>query len=325
MPTKEVIIIGIKTGVSQVENSYQVIIIGAGPAGMTAALYAARKGLKTLIVSKNIGGQVNWTSLVENYMGFAKIQGPELIKRFEEHMREGNLTYLEEEVLSLQQDNDSFTVESKVTGIHKGHAVIVATGKIPRRLGVPGEKKFGGTGVAYCSTCDAPLYREAKVAVVGGGNSAVEAVLDLLGVNAQEVHLLVRRNLSADRLLTEQIKKDPRVQIHLNKEVSEIIGEQMVNSIKIIDRESKEETNIAVEGIFVEIGLNPNSDFLTNLAKNEQQEIIIDCQCRTNIEGIFAAGDVTHIPAKQIIVAAGEGAKAAIQATEYLRKKGIFS
>lgn len=303
------------------DRPYQVIIVGAGPAGMTSALYSARKGLGTLVLSKDIGGQVNWTTLVENYMGFEKIQGPELMKRFEEQMRGRRLTYLEGEVNSIEVKEDFFVVSGERTGNHQGEAVIIATGKRPKKLNAPGEDEFQGRGVSYCSTCDAPLFTGAPVAVVGGGNSGVQAVLDLLAVNARKIHLITDQELTADRALVERVEGDQRVNIFLRRELLEISGERMVSAVRIRDRKSGEEEILPVEGVFIEIGLNPNSEFLAGLDRNEKGELIIDCQCRTNIPGIFAAGDVTYIPEKQIIVAAGEGAKAAIQAWEYLMEE----
>lgn len=299
---------------------FPLIIVGAGPAGMTSALYAVRKGIKTLVLSKDIGGQVNWTSLVENYMGFAEIHGPELMKRFEEQMQGDLLTYRQEEIISITPRDNIFLVENKAGNIYQSQAVIIATGKRPRKLGVPGEDKFLGKGVAYCSTCDAPLFRGAPVAVIGGGNSGVEAVIDLLAVNAEVVHLITNLELSADEILVARIKNDPRVKIYPYHDVLAIKGERMVEAISIKNNKNTQETTIAVEGVFIEIGLDPNTEFLSGLAMNQYKELIVDCQCRTNIAGIFAAGDVTHIPEKQIIVAAGEGAKAAIQAGEYLQR-----
>jgi len=307
-------------------NPYDLIIVGAGPAGMTAAVYAGRKGLKTLVISKDTGGQVNWTTLVENYMGFEQIQGPELIERFNRQMQEGeDLTYKEDEVdrLEVKEDLESpkvFTVNGRNTGLHHGRSVIIATGKRPRMLGVPGETEFRGKGVSYCSTCDAPFFREASVAVAGGGNSGVQAVLDLLAVNAKKVELVTDQDLTADQVLIDRILEDKRVEIHRHHHIEEIIGDRMVQGLKVVNRHG-ETKDLPVEGLFIEIGLEPNTEFLDILEKNERREVIVDCQCRTNIEGVFAAGDVTIIPEKQIIIAAGEGAKAAIRAWEYLMKK----
>lgn len=298
---------------------FDVMIIGAGPAGMTAAVFTARKGLSTLVLSKDIGGQVNWTTVVENYMGFKSINGAELMERFQEQMKGDHLIYQEDEAALLDRDEQGqFIVTGKKTGTYRGRSVIIATGKRPRMLNVPGEVEFRGKGVGYCSTCDAPLYRDAPVAVVGGGNSGVQAVLDLLGVNAKAVHLVTDEDLTADEVLVQKIKGDGRVKIYPRQEVLEIQGDNMVKGIRIRERQSGTEQTLQVEGVFIEIGLIPNADFLDQIRKNERQEIRVDCQCRTNIEGIYAAGDVTDVPEKQIIIAAGEGAKAGIGVWEYI-------
>lgn len=298
---------------------FDVMIIGAGPAGMTSAVFTARKGLSTLVLSKDIGGQVNWTTVVENYMGFKSIGGAELMERFEEQMKGDHLVYQEDEAALLERDEQGhFIVTGKKTGVHRGRSVIIATGKRPRMINVPGEVEFRGKGVGYCSTCDAPLYRDAPVAVVGGGNSGVQAVLDLLGINAKEVHLITDEDLTADEALTQRIQSDQRVRIYRQHEVKEILGDKMVKGVRIRERQNGNEQTLNVEGVFIEIGLIPNADFLDQIRKNERREIRVDCECQTNIEGIFAAGDVTDVPEKQIIIAAGEGAKAAIGVWEYI-------
>jgi alkyl hydroperoxide reductase subunit F len=304
---------------------YDLLIIGAGPAGMTAAVYTARKGLRTLVVSKDIGGQVNWTTLVENYMGFEKIEGPELMRRFKEQMQSDHLFFIEDEVIGLRRDGENFILTGKTTREYWGKTVIVATGKRPRMLEIPGEEEFRGKGVSYCSTCDAPLFRDASVVVVGGGNSGVQAVLNLLAINAREVYLITDFQLTADQVLIDRIKDEDKVKLYPDHLVTEILGETMVTGVKIKSRETGEEQKISVEGIFIQIGLEPNSEFINELKKNERGEIVIDCHCRTNVPGVFAAGDVTHIPEKQIIVASGEGAKAALKAWEYLVNSRLAS
>jgi alkyl hydroperoxide reductase subunit F len=304
---------------------YDLLIIGAGPAGMTAALYATRKGLRVLVISKDIGGQVNWTTLVENYMGFEEIEGPRLMEKFHGQMQDENLTYLEDEVNRLQvqavrEGEKIFELNGKKTGTHHGRAVVIATGKRPRLLGVAGEAEFRGKGVSYCSTCDAPLFRDTAVAVVGGGNSGVQAVIDLLAVNACQVHLITDQDLTADQVMIDRISNDERVKVYQRHQVESISGDRMVREVRIVNEQGVRE-ELSVAGIFIEIGLEPNVEFLPDLRKNDLQEVVIDCQCRTNVEGIFAAGDVTYIPEKQIVIAAGEGAKAAIQAWKYLMKQ----
>jgi alkyl hydroperoxide reductase subunit F len=295
---------------------FDVIIIGAGPAGMTAAVFTARKGLKTLILSKDIGGQVNWTTVVENYMGFKEISGIDLMKRFEEQMKGDHLIFKEDEVVCVDRRQDNiFQVTGERTGNHQGRYIIIATGKRPRMLNVPGETEYRGKGVSYCSTCDAPLYRDASTVVVGGGNSGLQATLDLLRVGAKTVYLVTEEKLNGDQVLIDKVKADERVRLYTLHKVLEIQGTQLVQGVRIQSLEGKE-TTLSVEGVFIEIGLVPNAVFLDQVEKNERQEINVDCQCRTSVQGMYAAGDVTDVPEKQIIVAAGEGAKAAIRVWE---------
>lgn len=301
-----------------VPTVYEVIIIGAGPAGMTAALYCRRKGLQTLLLSKDFGGQANWTTVVENYMGFMEIAGPELMDRFKEQLRGENLTLVEDEAVALRLEAEGFVVVGRNSGEHRGQTVIITTGKRPKQLNVAGEESFRGKGVSYCSTCDAPLFRGTAVVVVGGGNSGVQAVLDLLAIEAREIYLVTEEDLTADQVLTAQIRNHPRVRIRPFFQVTAIHGENTVRAVTIRQRESGQEEQLAVEGVFVQIGLEPNSEIFPELWKNKRGEIVVDCNCRTSTAGVFAAGDVTTLPEKQIIIAAGEGAKAAITAGEYL-------
>ncbi|HHT47700.1 MAG TPA: FAD-dependent oxidoreductase [Firmicutes bacterium] len=303
---------------------YEVMIIGAGPAGMTAALYCRRKGLHTLILSKDFGGQANWTTVVENYMGFMEIDGPELMRRFKEQLPGENLTMLEDEAIAFRAEDGHFLVEGKESGAHRGKAVIVATGKRPKKLNVPGEDSLRGKGVSYCSTCDAPLFRAAEVAVVGGGNSGVQAVLDLLAVGARTVYLVTDMEITADPVLAEQIQNHPQVRIYPYSRVVAVHGEKLVTGITVRLEQNETEEELAVEGLFIEIGLEPNSEIFPELWKNQRGEIVVDCHCRTSSSGVFAAGDVTNLPEKQIIIAAGEGAKAAITAWEYVTKVGAL-
>lgn len=300
------------------EELFDVLIVGAGPAGMTAAVFTARKGLKTLVISKDIGGQVNWTSMVENYMGFKEINGPELMGKFEEQMKGNHLTYKQDEVALVERIEDrQIRVTGKKTGAYIGQRAIIATGKRPRMLNVPGETEFRGKGVSYCSTCDAPLFRDANVAVVGGGNSGLQSAIDLLGVGAKTVHLITDKELTGDQALIDRVKNDPKVKLYSNRQVLSITGDKFVTGLKMKAQEGNEE-NLEISGVFIEIGLVPNANFADGLGKNERNEIVVDCQCRTNWDGVFAAGDVTNVPEKQIVVASGEGAKAAIRAWESL-------
>ncbi len=297
---------------------YDLIIIGAGPAGMTAGVFATRKGLKTAIISKDMGGQANWTTDIENYMGFTEIDGQALMDRFEAQVKEHQLDEKKTDARMIRKDGDGFTVSTAGQGDFEARAVIVATGKRPRTLNVPGETEFRNKGVSYCSTCDGPLFRNVPVAIVGGGNSALKAVFDL-NHYASEIHLISLTELTADAIFVKRLQDIPKVKQYIGHTVVEIKGGKLLERVVVERAEAKERFELPVQGLFVEIGLEPNTEFVEGLAeKTENGEIIIDCECRTNIPGLFAAGDATTVPEKQIIIAAGEGAKAAINAWEYL-------
>jgi len=293
-----------------------LIVIGAGPAGMTAALYAARKGLKPLVLSKDLGGQANWSSSVENYMGFKNIRGSELMQRFEDHMKSQELRYEECTVENMQRIEGGFEITCAGGNKHQSRSVIAATGKRPKTLDVPGETDFRGKGVSYCATCDGPLFRGVPVAVAGGGNAGLQACRDLMEF-ASEVHLIDPDGINADQAVRERVIGSDKLHLHEHYRVSSIGGEKTVTHIKISGPDNAE-TDLAVQGLFVEIGLLPNSDPVGLAARNGNGEVIVDCYCRTDVPGLFAAGDVTTACGKQIIIAAGEGAKAAIAVGQFL-------
>ncbi|MGE5558012.1 MAG: NAD(P)/FAD-dependent oxidoreductase [Bacillota bacterium] len=295
-----------------------LIITGAGPAGMTAAVFAGRKGIDTLLLSINIGGQVNWAAAVENYMGFKEINGMDLMSRFKEQMKGPHVRFQEDKVVVIQKTESFFQVETE-RSVYRSRSVLLATGKRPRLLHVPGEQEFRGRGVSYCSTCDAPLFRNLSVAVAGGGNSAMQAVLDLTAAGAKEIHLLLLEPPNADSILLERIQQIPRVVWHDQVRILEIQGDKMVKKVILHDTVSHMETSLDIEGVFIEIGLAPNSEPVKNLTKlNGRREVEVDCRCQTDVEGLMAAGDVTNVQEKQIVVASGEGAKAALSAANYL-------
>jgi len=298
---------------------YDLIIIGAGPAGITAAVYAARKKIDTLVVTKDIGGQAAWSGDIQNYTGYQFISGPELAEKFEEHMRKFNFDIKEnEEVIKLAADRSNFLVKTDKNS-YRAKTIIVASGKKSRELGVSGEKEFKNKGLVYCATCDAPLFSGDDVAVIGGGNSALDAVLQLMKI-ANHVYVInITNHLTGDEIMQEKIKKSKKVSILNNSQVIEISGDDFVDAIKI-EKDKKEET-LAVQGIFVEIGLIPNSGFAVDLNKTKIGEIKVNNKNITNIPGIFAAGDVTDVFEKQIIIAAGEGAKAALSVFHYLSSR----
>ena len=295
---------------------YDLIIIGAGPAGITAAVYAARKKMDILVITKDIGGQAALSGDVENYTGYQFISGPELAEKFEEHMRQFNFNIKEnEKVTELTGKAGKFLIKTSKNS-YQAKTVIVASGKKSRELGVPGEKEFRNKGLVYCATCDAPLFNGNDVAVIGGGNSALDATLQLLKI-AKYIYIIdIAKNLIGDEIMQEKIRKSKKITVFNNSRVIEVLGNDFVNAIKI--KKGKKEETLDVQGIFVEIGLIPNSDFAVDLKKNKSGEIEVSERNETNIPGIFAAGDVTNVIEKQIIIAAGEGAKAALGAFHYL-------
>ena len=295
---------------------YDLVIIGAGPAGITAAVYAARKKMNILVLTKDIGGQASLSGDIQNYTGYQFISGPELAIKFEEHMRKFNFEIKEnEEVKKLISKKGTFLVKTDKDN-YRAKTVIVASGKRSRELGVTGEREFRNKGLTYCATCDGPLFAGRDVAVIGGGNSALDAALQLTKI-ANKIYVInITDNLTGDGIMQEKIRADNKVSIFNNSRVKEILGDSFVQAIKI--EEDKEEKVLDVQGIFVEIGLIPNSEFASDLEKNERKEIVVNQRNETNVPGIFAAGDVTNVPEKQIIIAAGEGAKAVLSAFRYL-------
>jgi alkyl hydroperoxide reductase subunit F len=302
---------------------YDLMIIGGGPAGMTAAVYAARKKLNALLLSKDVGGQVNWTLGIENYMGYQLIEGPELIKKFEEQVKKFPIDMkVGEGVSSLSRISGGFEAKTDGGETYQAKATVVVTGKRPRTLDVPGEEKLRGRGVTYCATCDGPLFAGMNVAVIGGGNSALEAVDDVVKV-AEHVYLVSLTQLTGDQILIDKVKGAKNLTMFLEHEVVAITGENLVDGIKIRDLKTKQERELQVGGVFIEIGLMPNSDLVKGVAAlNRIGEIEVNCNNESSVPGLFAAGDVTSVPEKQIVVAAGEGAKAALQAHRYLQRLG---
>ncbi|HBX23126.1 MAG TPA: FAD-binding protein [Desulfotomaculum sp.] len=297
---------------------YDTVIIGMGPAGMTAAVYAARKKMNTMLVGKEYGGQVAWTSEVENYMGFQMISGPGLMDKFEEQVKHYPVERKQSEVIRVEKEGDHFVVRCKDGEEYHCRTVIYSAGKYPRRLNVPGEKKFTGQGVSYCAVCDGPFFEGKPVAVIGGGNSALEAVIDMLKI-AVHVYVVSIEDWNADPVLAERALQAQNITVLKGYQTLSINGEENVRSITIRSLESGEEKELAVEGVFVEIGTMPSNEPVKGLVQiNKLGEIEVDCSCNTNVPGLFAAGDVTSIPEKQVIVAAGEGAKAALGAYRHL-------
>lgn len=295
---------------------HDLIIIGAGPAGITASVYAARRRLNSLVITKDIGGQAAWSGDIENYTGYQFITGSELTAKFEEHMRKFNIQLKEdEEVIEVRKNKDYISVKSN-KGPYEARAVLIASGKKTKELSVPGEKEFKNKGLSYCATCDGPLFANKEIAVVGGGNSALDAALQLMRI-ARHVYIInISSSLDGEAMIRERVERSDKITILNNAQVTAIFGDKMVKGINI--KKDNQTKTLGVEGVFVEIGLIPNSDFVKEVEKNEQGEIKINQRNETNIPGIFAAGDVTDVEEKQIIIAAGEGAKAILSVYRYL-------
>ena len=301
---------------------YDVLIIGGGPAGMTAAVYCMRKGVDTAIIIKSIGGQVAETSSVENYLGYKYINGVELVDKFKEQVFQFSVGYEEGQGVSAIEDGDIKRVTLEDGRVIKSRTLIIASGKTWKKLGVPGEKRLTGRGVAYCTICDAPLFAGKKVLVAGGGNSGVEAAIDLASVASEVVIIQLLDELTADKILLDKLKTFSNVSMIFSSRVTDITGENKVSEVSIQHVDTGVVTRVKTDGIFIEIGLDPNSSFVRGVVEmNSSNEIEIDSRCETSREGIFAAGDVTSVPFKQIIIAGGEGAKAALSACEYILKK----
>ncbi len=310
---------------------YELIIIGGGPAGMTAAVYAARRKIDTLMLAHVIGGQTAWSADIENYLGFNMVTGPELTAKFYEHVKRfdnDNATFdleLREgvEVTEVAADGAGWKVVLASGEQASARALIIAAGKVPRMLGVPGEAMFLGKGVTFCATCDAPLFHGKKVAVVGGGNSALDAALQLVKLCPQVYLVTVNPELKGEQVMIDALIAAPNATVLTECDTVAIVGESAVSGLKVRHHSTGAEEVISVQGVFEEIGYEPSTQFLADVVKlNHEHEVEVDNHNRTSAPGIFAAGDITNVPAKQIVVAAGEGAKAALEAHDYLLRGG---
>ncbi|MDI9620223.1 MAG: thioredoxin-disulfide reductase [Candidatus Nezhaarchaeota archaeon] len=300
-----------------------VVIVGSGPAGLTAAIYCARSGLKVQVIGKTLGGQAAEASTIENYPGFKHITGIELMERFREHVESLGINILNDEVVGIEEFGGVFLVKTSWSGHFKCRALILAIGAEPKKLGIKGEEEFRGKGVSYCAVCDGPLFRGRNVAVIGGGNSALDAAVYLSAL-AKTVYLVHRRGeLRAAQSLIERLNSRNNVVKKLNKVPIEIGGERFVEWIKLKDASSGAEELLNVNAVFVEAGREVRGNFLKGfVALDDKGQIVVDALCRTSREGVFAAGDATITPYKQVIIAAGDGAKAALSAYEYLKGRG---
>ena len=303
---------------------YDVTVVGSGPAAVSAAIYAARKGLNVAMIGVKIGGQVLDTNEIENIIGTVSTTGAKFAETLEKHLKEHEIAFKEGHLVKeIKEDGKDKILVTDDEKSYKTKTVIVATGAKPRSLNIPGEAEYVGKGVHYCSTCDGPFYKGLDVAVIGGGNSGVEAALDLSGIAKSVTLIEFMPELKADKVLQEKLAEQSNIKTILNSATVKVNGNEFVESIVYKSRETDEEKTLNVEGMFVEIGLSPRSEVVKDLVEtNKIGEIVINPENNsTSVSGIFAAGDVTSIRQKQIIIAMGEGAKAALGAFEYLITK----
>ena len=298
-------------------SMYDVLVIGGGPAGLTAALYASRQGFKTALVTIDIGGQLIMSPRIENFPALPPLSGYELANNILEQVKELGCELVYDEAVKISEKDDGFTVHLKSGQQYDSKTIILAIGKKPRKLNVPGEEKFSGRGVSYCAVCDAPLYREKKVAVVGWGEPAYEAV-SILRKYGNQVFVIFPGRASGE--LADKIREMGSEIIDRTK-VVEVKGDLVVKSITLENLDTKERKDLEVDGVFVEMGYIADTSWVKDLVKiNENGEIVVDKLCRTSRDGIFAAGDVTDMPYKQAVIAAAQGAIAALSASNYLMK-----
>jgi len=304
------------------ENVYDVIIIGGGAAGLTAAIYTRRKLLKTLVITLDIGGQNLLTENEENYPGYTERSGPKLMQIMYEQAIGFGAEFVFGRANKLEKFNGHFKVTLSNGEEYAGKTVILAYGKVPRKIGIPGEDKFIGRGISTCANCDAPLYRDRTVAVLGGGNSALEAA-ELLTRFAKKIYLIHRRDsFRADEVTVEKVKKAKNVDMLLNSTVVEILGNEKFEGVVVENLETKKRTKLKLDGMFLEIGYVLDTEWVRDFVeRNKLGEIITDKFAQTKTEGIFAAGDLTNSPFKQTVTAAGEGAIAGLSAYNWLMKK----
>lgn len=304
------------------EYIYDTIIIGAGPGGMTAGIYAARREMSALILGQEVGGQVMWASEIENYPGFKSIDNYELVSRIKEQVTSLGTEIKNEEVKRIKkEEDDNFTIYTS-RNTFQAKTVITALGLAPRRLAIPGEEEFAGKGISYCANCDGPVYKGKDVAVIGGGNSALDAA-EYLSKVANRVYLVHRREeFKAFEALTKEVKERENIELVLNSEAKEIQGNDSVEKIQVHNNKEDKTSEFAVQGVFIEIGRIARTDLVEELTeRDEKSQIKINDKCETSTPGLYAIGDVTTIPFKQITVACGHGTIAALAAYQYLQEK----
>ena len=301
------------------KDPYDVLVIGGGPAGASAAIYAARKGIRTGIVADRFGGQILDTASIENFISVKHTEGPKLASSLEEHVKEYNVDVMNLQRAKRLEKKDLVEIELENGAVLKSKTVILSTGARWRNVGVPGEAEFKNKGVAYCPHCDGPLFAGKDVAVIGGGNSGIEAAIDLAGIVNHVTVLEFMPELKADSVLQERLYSLSNVTVHKNVQTKEITGTDNVNGITYIERETGEEKHVELAGVFVQIGLVPSTEWLGDAVERTKfGEIVVDKRGATNVPGVFAAGDCTDSAYKQIIISMGSGATAALGAFDYL-------
>ncbi len=306
----------------QGSERYDVVVIGAGPAGLTAGMYTSRQGLKTAIVGGEVGGQALWAGEVENYLGWRLVTGKELVQNFRDHVAQFGVKCLEGQLVNaIVPADDGYEVYTREGSVLPTRAIIIATGKAPNRLAVPGEQEFVGRGVSYCATCDAAFFKDADVAVVGPGESAADAALELATLGAR-VTLISLQTPKVPEAMMARVTSAPNIVLLTGFKVTEIVGDTRVTGAKVMNPKEGTEQMVPVTGIFIESGSIAVSEFTAGLVEmNEKGEIVIDNRGATSAPGIYAAGDVTDTPGKQIIIAAGEGARAAMALSRDLKRR----
>ncbi|WP_432361588.1 alkyl hydroperoxide reductase subunit F [Sporosarcina sp. UB5] len=301
------------------KDPFDVLVVGGGPAGASAAIYAARKGIRTGIVAERFGGQILDTAAIENFISVNRTEGPKLAASLEEHVKEYNIDVMNLVRAKRLEKKDLIEIELENGAVLKSKSVIISTGARWRNIGVPGEAEFRNKGVAYCPHCDGPLFEGKDVAVIGGGNSGVEAAIDLAGIVNHVTVVEFGTELRADAVLQERLHSLPNVTVITNAQTKEITGTDSVNGITYMERDTGEEKHIELSGVFIQIGLVPNTDWLGDtVERNKFGEILVDKRGATNVPGVFAAGDCTDSPFKQIIISMGSGATASLGAFDYL-------
>ncbi len=302
---------------------YDIIIIGGGPAGITAGIYAARKKLNTLLISKEWGGQIIKAPDIQNWPGEKSISGPDLMRKMVDHLKTFELKVKEDrEVIDLEKKGENFIVRDDKDGEYETKTVIIATGKIPRSLNIPGEEEFKGKGISFCSTCDAPMFKNKEVAVVGGGNAGFDTAVDLTKY-AKKIYILeFLEEMKGDSATKDKLEKTGKVEFYTNVAVKEIKGKQFVESLIYENRDTGEDKELEIQGIFIAIGMMPKAGFAEGLVEfNEIGEIKVDKHNSTKTLGLFAAGDIGDVKYEQIVIAASQGAISALAAYDYLEKK----